>query len=135
MTVKFSKKELDRLKTAHPDLQKLMLRLASTTTIPFAILECARSPAQQRINIKKGVSWTMNSRHIPSNNKCCRCACAVDIAPTVNGKVSWAWPLYHKLAPLVKKAAKEVGVPVEWGGDWKRNQDGPHWQLPWKQYP
>lgn len=132
--MKLKPAELARLKTAHTDLQLVMMRLAETTTIPFAVLECARSPEQQRKNIKNGVSWTMNSRHIPSNSKC-RCACAVDIAPTVDGKVSWAWPLYHKLAPLVRKAARDVGVKVEWGGDWKRNKDGPHWQLPWKEYP
>jgi peptidoglycan L-alanyl-D-glutamate endopeptidase CwlK len=35
----------------------------------------------------------------------------------------------------VKRAAQEVGVPVEWGGDWKSFKDGPHWQLPFKEYP
>ena len=132
--IKLSKAEQDRLKTAHADLQKVVNKLCETSSIPFTVLECARTVAQQKKNIKNGVSWTMRSRHIPSSNKC-KCACAVDIAPTVDGKVSWAWPLYHKLAPEVRKAAKAVGVPVEWGGDWTKNKDGPHWQLPWKQYP
>lgn len=35
----------------------------------------------------------------------------------------------------MKAAAKRVGVPVEWGGDWVKTKDGPHWQLPWKLYP
>jgi peptidoglycan L-alanyl-D-glutamate endopeptidase CwlK len=26
-------------------------------------------------------------------------------------------------------AAEELGIEVEWGGDWKRFPDGPHWQL------
>ena len=60
---------------------------------------------------------------------------AVDIAPLVDGDASFAWPVYHKLAPQIKKAAKEVGVSLEWGGDWHKFKDGPHWQLPWKKYP
>ncbi|WP_049613866.1 M15 family metallopeptidase, partial [Yersinia pekkanenii] len=30
---------------------------------------------------------------------------------------------------------KDVGVPIEWGGDWKTLKDGPHFQLPHKEYP
>lgn len=44
-------------------------------------------------------------------------------------------PLYAKLAKAMKQAAKELGVPLEWGSDWKSFKDGPHFQLPWKQYP
>jgi N-acetyl-anhydromuramyl-L-alanine amidase AmpD len=65
----------------------------------------------------------MKSRHITGH--------AVDIAPVIDGQPSWSWPLYYKLAPQVKAAAKAVGVPIEWGGDWKSFKDGPHWQLPW----
>ena len=44
------------------------------------------------------------------------------------------WLMYHQIAAAMKEAAKQVGVPIEWGGDWKM-KDGPHWQLPWKDYP
>ena len=27
------------------------------------------------------------------------------------------------------------GVPIEWGGDWRTFKDGPHFQLPKKEYP
>jgi len=26
-------------------------------------------------------------------------------------------------------------IPIEWGGDWKSFPDGPHYQLPRKEYP
>jgi peptidoglycan L-alanyl-D-glutamate endopeptidase CwlK len=58
----------------------------------------------------------------------------VDLAATVNGKVRWDWPLYAILASVMKQAALSEHVPIEWGGDWKM-RDGPHYQLPWKQYP
>ena len=68
----------------------------------------------------------MNSRHLTGH--------AVDIAPYVHGEVSWHWPHYHVLAPVVKECAADLGVEIEWGGDWTRFKDGPHWQLPWSVY-
>lgn len=130
--MKLSAGDEKRLKRAHPDLAKVVRRAAAITTIPFTILESDRTIEQQKINVAKGVSQTMKSRHLISPDGMVR---AVDIAPTVNGKVSWAWPLYHKLAPIIKQAAKDVKVPIEWGGDWQTLKDGPHWQLPWKEYP
>ena len=56
------------------------------------------------------------------------------MAPYVDGTIRWDWPLYHQIAPLFKKAADELGINVEWGGDWQSFPDGPHWQLPWKEY-
>lgn len=121
-----------KLKKVHPDLVKVIRQAAKTTTVPFRIMETSRSAAQQEKNIKAGVSKTRRSRHIVSKDGLCR---AADIVPMVDGKVSWAWPMYYKLAPVMKAAAKAVGVPVEWGGDWKTFRDGPHWQLPWAKYP
>ena len=43
--------------------------------------------------------------------------------------------VYHRLAAAVKEAARIEGVPIEWGGDWRRFKDGPHFQLPSKEYP
>jgi peptidoglycan L-alanyl-D-glutamate endopeptidase CwlK len=69
----------------------------------------------------------MNSRHITGH--------AVDLAPMIAGEVRWDWPLYHKLAKIVKAAAADEKVPLQWGGDWRAFKDGPHWELPWKFYP
>ncbi len=130
--MKLSVKDEQRLKRAHPDLAKVVRRAAEITTVPFIILESDRTLAQQRANVAKGVSQTMKSRHLISSDGMVR---AVDIAPLVGTQASFAWPLYYKLAPIMKQAAKDVKVPIEWGGDWKSFKDGPHWQLPWKQYP
>jgi len=86
-----------------------------------------RTLARQKKLVASGASKTMNSRHLTGH--------AVDIAPLVGGKVSWEWPLYHRLAPIVKQAALDEGVRIEWGGDWRSFKDGPHWQLPWRDYP
>ena len=29
----------------------------------------------------------------------------------------------------MKQAAKELGVNIVWGGDWKSFKDGPHFQI------
>ncbi len=115
------------LLAAHPDLRKVMDRAIQITPIDFRVIETIRTVERQRELVRKGASKTMNSRHLTGH--------AVDIVPIVDGKVSWAWPHYYPLAKAVKQAAKELGVPIEWGGDWKSFKDGPHWQLPFSKYP
>ena len=58
--------------------------------------------------MKSGASQTMRSRHITGH--------AVDLGAYVAGQVRWDWPLYHKIADTMKKAAEECNVPIEWGG-------------------
>ena len=132
MTITLSEKNLLKLDGAHPDLRKVIIRAAQISSIDFTVLEVVRTVARQRDLVAKGASKTMKSRHLPGANGKSH---AVDIAPLDGGQVSWAWPTYFKLAPIIKQAAKEVGVPIEWGGDWRTFKDGPHWQLPWAQYP
>lgn len=132
MPVTLTSRDLSRLKGVHPDLVRVVKRLAETSGIPFTLLEGVRTIERQRELYKAGASKTLNSRHIPAKNGFGH---AVDIAPLISGKVSWDWPLYRKLAPLMKAAAKAEKVAIEWGGDWTSFADGPHWQLPWKDYP
>lgn len=123
------------LNKVHPDLQRVIRRAASKSPFRFKVTEGLRSLAQQKLNVKKGVSWTLNSRHLTGH--------AVDICPMVDvdkdGKIEvsemYSWPLYYKLAPVVKQAAKDLGVTIGWGGDWKKNKDGPHFELDPKKYP
>lgn len=122
-----SAKSKGRLKGVHPDLVKVIHRAIQITPIDFTVLEGMRSVKRQKYLFDTGKSKTMNSRHLTGH--------AVDIAPWVDGTISWDWAYYWPLADAVKKAAKEVGIEVEWGGDWKTFKDGPHWQLPWSKYP
>lgn len=122
----------ERLKGVHPDLVRVVRRAATNTPLRFAVLEGPRTVARQKQLVAQGASKTMNSRHIPGADGLAK---AVDIAPLLNGKVSWDWPLYYRLADAVKAAAKAENIPIEWGGDWRSFKDGPHWQLPHKRYP
>lgn len=127
MPYSFGSRSLGRLDGIHPDLRKVMDRAIATTDIDFTVLEGMRTMSRQRKLVASGASRTLRSRHLTGH--------AVDIAPLVDGKVSWDWPIYHRLAPTIKKAAQDVGVKIEWGGDWRSFKDGPHWQLPWRDYP
>ncbi len=127
MTYTLSKKSRDRLAGVHPDLVKVVERAIEITEIDFAVLEGVRSKTRQEQLVKAGASQTMRSRHLTGH--------AVDLGAYVAGSVRWDWPLYHKLAVAVKQAAAELQIPIEWGGDWTTFKDGPHWQLPWKEYP
>ena len=122
-----SRKSLDRLAGVHPDLVRIVKRAIEITTVDFAVLEGVRSKARQEQLVKAGASQTMNSRHLTGH--------AVDLGAYVSGSVRWDWPLYYKIADAVKQAAAELGVPIEWGGDWRTFKDGPHFQLPHKEYP
>ena len=127
MTFILSQKSKDRLSGVHPDLVRVVKRAIEVSEVDFAVLEGVRSKARQEQLVAAGASTTMNSRHITGH--------AVDLGAMVYGAVRWDWPLYSKVANAVKKAAAELNVPIEWGGDWKKFKDGPHFQLPWKEYP
>jgi len=121
-----------RLKGVHPDLVKLVERAINLTTVDFTVLEGVRDPLRQMKLVEAGASQTMNSRHIPGADGFAK---AVDLGAWVDDQIDWSWPLYHKIAAAMKEAAKQVGVPIEWGGDWRTFKDGPHFQLPRKEYP
>lgn len=127
MSYVLSKKSLDRLSGVHHDLVEVVKRAIEITEVDFMVLEGVRSKARQEQLVKAGASQTMRSRHLTGH--------AVDLGAYVAGQVRWDWPLYYKIADAVKKAAAELNVPIEWGGDWKTFKDGPHFQLPFKEYP
>ena len=117
-----------RLEGVHPDLVKVINHAIKITEVDFTVLEGLRTVERQRQLVNSGASTTMNSRHLTGH--------AVDIAPYVDGDISWHWPHYHQLAPFIWQAADRTGVKgLEWGGNWTSFPDGPHWQLSWNRYP
>lgn len=149
---KLSRRSRRRLKGVHPDLVRVVESAIKITEVDFAVLEGMRSRERQRKLVDSGASQTMNSRHLTGH--------AVDLGAWVDGELRWDWPLYHKIASAMQRAAEEEGVAVEWGGCWckinggddpeammdayaerkrtsgdKPFMDGPHYQLPWGMYP
>lgn len=127
MSIVLGPRSIARLQDVHPDLVRVVRRAAVMSSLDFTVLEGIRTLPRQKQLMAQGATRTLNSRHLTGH--------AVDLAPMIGGTVSWDWPLYHRLAKVVKAAADHEGVPITWGGDWESFKDGPHWELPWKQYP
>lgn len=130
---RYGRRSLERLNSCDPDLFLLMCEALADPACPsdMTVLEGHRGEARQNEMHAAGRSqlrWP-RSRHntMPSM--------AVDVAPYVGGAVSWDWEHYHPLADHIKatwarlKAEGKVHGELEWGGDWRRFRDGPHWQL------
>lgn len=130
---KFGKRSLDNLRGVHPDLVKVANRALELSPIDFTITEGLRTVARQKELVAKGLSKTMNSRHITGH--------AVDFVPL---PVDW-----DKVEPFITvancflQAGKELGVALRWGGDWNMNgdwkdekfRDLPHVELLRSVYP
>lgn len=128
-------RSLRNLQGIHPDLRKVMDRALQEAPFAFIVTEGLRTKERQKELVRIGASKTLNSRHITGH--------AIDLVPFVDidkdGRVEteemYSWPLYYKLAPVIKAAAAKEGVAIVWGGDWKSFKDGPHYELDRRVYP
>lgn len=146
-----SLKELDRV---HPDLVAVVKRAIQLTVQDFAVHDGIRSVDEQKQLVAAGASQTLDSRHVTGH--------AVDLVPFINGKLRWEWGPIYRIADAVRLAARELGIPIRWGGAWdvaftdsteptedlvadysarrrkvgkKAFLDGPHFELPKARYP
>jgi peptidoglycan LD-endopeptidase CwlK len=124
---KLGARSKQRLKGVHDDLVRVVERAIEITTVDFTVLEGLRTPERQKALYESGASQILNSRHLTGH--------AVDLGAWVDDQVEWSWPLYHKINAAMQEASKLIGVPIEWGGNWRTFKDGPHFQLPRKEYP
>jgi peptidoglycan L-alanyl-D-glutamate endopeptidase CwlK len=118
---KFSKASLARLKTCHPDLQKICNELIKRTD--FSITAGHRGEAEQNKAYEDGHS----KLKYPESKHNTYPSLAIDIVPY---PVDWSnIDPFKALAVEFKKVAKELGIEVVWGGDWKTFKDYPHYEL------
>jgi peptidoglycan L-alanyl-D-glutamate endopeptidase CwlK len=110
MSFSLSRRSLDRLVGVHPDLVGVVVRAIEITAIDFAVIEGVRTRARQAELVRSGASQTMHSRHLTGH--------AVDLAPVVEGAISWHWGHFWPLAAAMRDAARERGVRLVWGGTW-----------------
>lgn len=124
---KFSKRSLKNLTGVHPDLVKVAELAIKRTPVDFGIIEGLRTAERQKELVAKGASKTLNSRHITGH--------AIDFACFVGSELRWDWSLYNQVGPVFEECAKELGVPIVWGGRWRSFPDGPHVELDRRTYP
>lgn len=93
----------------------------------WTVFETKRTLEKQKEYVAKGVSKTLNSRHIPDSNGIVR---AMDIVPYVDGKNTWEEKYFHELIKLFKEAAERLYPnQIEFGYDWTSFKDMPHIQI------
>ena len=135
MTFNLGPKSRLKLNGVHKDLVAVVEKAITLSSKDFTIIEGLRSIERQKQLYAAGKSKTLNSRHITGH--------AVDLAPwPINGDFDSDgilniadWDEYYPIADAMKEAAQDLGVSLEWGGDWKGFPDGPHFQLSHKGYP
>lgn len=154
MSFKLGSKSMNELVGVHPDLVAVTRRAIELSVQDFAVHDGIRTLAEQKRLVAGGASKTLDSRHITGH--------AVDLVPVINGKLRWEWDPIYMIADAVRIAARELGIPLRWGGAWdvkftdsedspedlvqdysaRRRQagkkafiDGPHYELPKEKYP
>ena len=125
---KFGKKSMGHLTGSengvfvNSKLQELCLAVLSRSPIDFMIVDGVRTIAEQKINVKKGYSKTMKSKHLLGR--------AIDFAPILSaGLPNWEnIDGFKTIGKLFKVVAKEMKLDITWGGDWTWKDWG-HIQL------
>ncbi|URC22394.1 peptidoglycan LD-endopeptidase [Serratia phage vB_SmaM-Susuwatari] len=110
-------KHAEKMQGVHPQLQAVVRRAAEICTCDISVVEGLRTIEKQRQMVAEKKSQTMKSRHLLGQ--------AVDL---FNGK-DWEHASFYPIADAMKQAAKELGVQITWGGDWKGSWDKPHFQI------
>lgn len=118
---KWSPKSAAMIAKVHPKLQKIANRAIELTPTDMAITCGLRTVAEQRECVRRGVSKTMKSNHITGR--------ALDYVALINGQPKWDEKVMTAQSYAWKAAAKELGISIVWGGDWKGSWDKSHIEL------
>lgn len=105
------------LSQAHPDLQFLFRQV--NNVYQCTILSGGRTITEQQALVKKGLSKTMNSKHLIQKDGFCW---ALDVAPD---PVDFERKSYNLdmiyFAGRVFEMARQLGIDIIYGGDWNEN--------------
>jgi peptidoglycan L-alanyl-D-glutamate endopeptidase CwlK len=125
----FGAKSKSKLETAHSQLQRLFNEVIKhydctvvyghrTPKEQFDLYKQGRELQKdgswkkvgQTVTDKDGLINISKHNHSPSK--------AVDVAPYINGEVSWDEKECLYFAGIVKGTALQMGINIRWGGDW-----------------
>lgn len=136
---KFGTRSLNTLKGIHPNLVAVLTKAIATSPVDFTLTDGLRTTAQQQALYAKGRttagSKVTNADGVKNKSnhqaKSDGYGYAIDLYPYYNGsvQVNDDKTIINKIAPHIKKVAKEMGINIEWGGDWKSFKDYPHFEL------
>lgn len=116
MTFVLSRRSRTALVGVHPDLVRVVERALALSTVDFVVLEGVRTVERQRELVAAGASQTLDSRHLRGTDGYGH---AVDLGAWL-GAVRWDMGLYYPIAAAAQRAARELAIPIRWGGAWCR---------------
>ncbi len=120
---KFSNRSKERLSTCDQRLQDIMNE--AIKEFDFSVLEGHRTLARQKQLFDEGRSQIDGIRKKGKHNY--TPSRAVDVVPY---PVDWNnIERFKQLAVVIKRIAKEKGVTLIHGADWKSLRDWPHYQI------
>ena len=103
---KFGKRSKERLRGIDARLVSVLNELVKIMDV--TIIEGLRSEQRQEKLLKEGSTKTKFSKHITGK--------AVDLAPY---PIDWKdRDRFHYMGGMIRGIAKQLNVPVRWGGDW-----------------
>ena len=132
MSFKFSKRSLDNLKGVDPLLVLLVTKALDLGIMDFSVTRGVGTPEEQQKFIDSGTSLTLNSKYLIQSDGYSH---AVDLYPypidmkKVNGHDAQEIAKFGVLAGIIKTLAKDMGIDIVWGGDWKSFFDAPHFEI------
>lgn len=118
MSYRLGPKSLAELQGVHPRLVECVHRAILYSPVDFGVHDGLRTPAEQTEYVRRGVSKTMNSKHMVQADGYGH---AVDLVPYINGKLRWEWPPIFAIAAAMHKASAEMALRLRWGGVWDRS--------------
>lgn len=127
---KYSQRSLDKLKTCHPDIQKVFMEVIKHVDV--TILEGVRTKETQEEYVRTGKSKTMNSKHLKQSDGYSH---AID---AIAYPIEWDnWQRNYMVAGFIKGVAASMGVKLRMGADWDGDfttkdqtfHDLPHFEL------
>jgi peptidoglycan L-alanyl-D-glutamate endopeptidase CwlK len=133
-----SKRSLAKLEQADERLQSICMELIKD--FDFSVIHTYRTPEEQmniykkgrtyRENkwVKTGVTFTNMDGKVKKSYHNYLPSYAMDLYP---------FPLdlkdikrFKEMGARVKQIAKDLNIPIEWGGEWKTLKDWGHFQIP-----
>ena len=103
---RFGKRSKERLRGVDRRLVSVLNELIKIMDV--TIIEGLRSEQRQEKLLKEGSTKTKFSKHITGK--------AVDLAPY---PIDWNdRDRFHYMGGMIRGIAKQLNVPVRWGGDW-----------------
>ena len=114
-------RKLDDLSPLMRIMAMELIARCAEAQIPVMIIDTRRTPEEQAENLRKGVSWTKNSRHLTGD--------AIDVCPygvfALHGPDKLQWdddPVWQRIGEIGER------IGLRWGGRWQQRDLG-HFEL------